>query len=118
MPDLGDGLRCGSCQEDIPPRSRFCLACGTPVADRSETEARKTVTLVFCDVSGSTALGEELDPEAYRGVMSRYFDVARGAVERHGGQVPPYTETMAYVPRVMKFYRLLDQPRPTLARQS
>jgi class 3 adenylate cyclase len=90
MPDLGDSLRCTSCQAEIPARSRFCLACGTPVADRSETEARKTVTLVFCDVSGSTALGEQLDPEAYRGVMSRYFDVARAAVERHGGTVEKF----------------------------
>ena len=45
-------------------------------------EVRKTVTVVFADVTGSTALGERLDPESMRGVMSRYFDEMRSAVER------------------------------------
>jgi len=53
-------------------------------------EARKTVTLLFCDVSGSTALGERLDPEALRNVMTRYFEVARVAVGRHGGTVEKF----------------------------
>jgi class 3 adenylate cyclase len=35
---------------------------------------RKTVSVLFCDVTGSTALGERLDPEALRGVMARYFE--------------------------------------------
>jgi len=48
---------------------------------------RKTVTLVFCDVTGSTALGEALDPETVRGVMSRYLDTARAVLERRGGTV-------------------------------
>lgn len=53
-------------------------------------EVRKTVTLLFTDVTGSTALGEALDPEALRGVMGRYFEVARAAVERHGGLVEKF----------------------------
>jgi class 3 adenylate cyclase/tetratricopeptide (TPR) repeat protein len=48
------------------------------------------VTALFCDVTGSTALGERLDPEALRGVMARYFDVARLVVERHGGSVEKF----------------------------
>jgi class 3 adenylate cyclase len=48
------------------------------------------VTVLFCDVTGSTALGERLDPEALRAVMARYFDVARGAIERHGGTVEKF----------------------------
>ncbi|MDX6564137.1 MAG: hypothetical protein QOD65_3951, partial [Gaiellales bacterium] len=48
-------------------------------------EQRKTVTVLFCDVTGSRALGERLDPESLRGVMARYFEVARSGVERHGG---------------------------------
>jgi hypothetical protein len=40
-------------------------------------EVRKTVTVVFADVTGSTALGERLDPEALRRVMSRHFEEAR-----------------------------------------
>jgi class 3 adenylate cyclase/tetratricopeptide (TPR) repeat protein len=53
-------------------------------------EVRKTVTVVFADVTGSTALGERLDPESMRGVMSRYFDEMRAAVERHGGTVEKF----------------------------
>ncbi len=48
------------------------------------------VTLLFTDVTGSTAMGEKLDPEAYRGVMGRYFAAARAAVERHGGTVEKF----------------------------
>ena len=48
------------------------------------------MTVLFCDVTGSTALGERLDPESLRAVMVRYFDVARVAVERHGGSVEKF----------------------------
>jgi class 3 adenylate cyclase/predicted ATPase len=53
-------------------------------------EKRKTVTVVFCDVTGSTALGERLDPESFRQVMRRYFDAARAVIERHGGTVEKF----------------------------
>ena len=53
-------------------------------------EARKTVTVVFTDVTGSTSLGEELDPEALRGVMGRYFETAQAVLERHGGTVEKF----------------------------
>jgi class 3 adenylate cyclase/tetratricopeptide (TPR) repeat protein len=53
-------------------------------------EVRKTVTVLFADVTGSTALGEHLDPESLRGVMSRYFDEMRTAVETHGGTVEKF----------------------------
>ena len=46
--------------------------------------------MVFSDVSGSTALGERLDPESLRHVLARYFDVASEAVERHGGVVEKF----------------------------
>ena len=51
---------------------------------------RKTVTVVFCDVTGSTALGERLDPESLRRVMARYFDAMRAVIERHGGTVEKF----------------------------
>jgi class 3 adenylate cyclase/tetratricopeptide (TPR) repeat protein len=51
---------------------------------------RKTVTLVFCDVKDSTPLGEQLDPEALRGVWSRYHATARGVLERHGGTIEKF----------------------------
>ena len=48
------------------------------------------MTVVFCDVSGSTALGERLDPEAMRRTMGRYFEEIRLIVERHGGTVEKF----------------------------
>ena len=48
------------------------------------------MTVVFCDVTGSTALGERLDPEAMRRTMGRYFEEIRLIVERHGGTVEKF----------------------------
>jgi class 3 adenylate cyclase/tetratricopeptide (TPR) repeat protein len=53
-------------------------------------EIRKTVTVVFTDVTGSTAMGERLDPESLRRVMSRYFVTMREVLERHGGTVEKF----------------------------
>ena len=50
-------------------------------------EVRKTVTVLFCDVVGSTQLGERFDPEILRGVMARFYAAIREPVERHGGTV-------------------------------
>jgi class 3 adenylate cyclase/tetratricopeptide (TPR) repeat protein len=52
--------------------------------------SRKTVTLVFTDVAGSTSLGERLDPELLRRIMTTYFDRMRRVLERHGGTVEKY----------------------------
>ena len=66
---------CPSCGEENPERFRLCGYCGTPLAPPvAATEERRTVTIVFSDLQGSTKLGEALDPEAVREVMSRYFD--------------------------------------------
>ncbi len=46
--------------------------------------------MLFCDLSGSTALGEQLDPEALRELLQRYFDEMRAIVERHGGTVEKF----------------------------
>jgi class 3 adenylate cyclase/tetratricopeptide (TPR) repeat protein len=51
---------------------------------------RKTVTVLFCDVTESTRLGETLDPETHRRVMSRYFEEMSGALEWHGGTVEKF----------------------------
>ena len=53
-------------------------------------QSRKTVTIVFTDVVGSTSLGEQLDPELLRRVMTTYFDRMRGVLEHHGGTVEKY----------------------------
>ena len=51
---------------------------------------RKVVSVLFCDVTGSTALGEDLDPEALFAVMARYFEEVRAVIERHGGTVAKF----------------------------
>jgi class 3 adenylate cyclase/tetratricopeptide (TPR) repeat protein len=51
---------------------------------------RKTVTVVFCDVTGSTELGESTDPEALRALLARYFERMSGIVEAHGGSVEKF----------------------------
>jgi class 3 adenylate cyclase len=53
-------------------------------------EQRKVVTVLFCDLVGSTALGESTDPEALRGRMRRYFEDLRAIIERHGGTVEKF----------------------------
>jgi len=51
---------------------------------------RKVVTVLFCDVVGSTALGESTDPEALRALLARYFDRMQAIVGRHGGTVEKF----------------------------
>jgi len=53
-------------------------------------EQRKTVTVLFCDVTGSTALGESVDPEAVRALLARYFERMKAIVERHGGTLEKF----------------------------
>jgi predicted ATPase/class 3 adenylate cyclase len=60
------------------------------MVERSLHDARKTVTVVFCDVEGSTGLGDRLDPESVRQLMTRFFAEMRTVLERHGGTVEKY----------------------------
>jgi class 3 adenylate cyclase len=94
-PSMGSGaptglLACAACGAELATTVKFCFECGAPVPAAAERETRRTVTLLFTDVTGSTAMGEQLDPEAFRGVLGRYFAVARTAVERHGGTVEKF----------------------------
>ena len=82
---------CGSCGTENPDIARFCLACGSQLADApAPQETRKVVTIVFSDLKGSTSLGEALDSEALREVMTRYFDAMREELERHGGMIEKF----------------------------
>jgi class 3 adenylate cyclase/tetratricopeptide (TPR) repeat protein len=80
---------CAACGRENPGDARFCNGCGTTLTAPA-AERRRLVTSVFCDVSGSTALGESLDTEAVFGLMRSYFDTARDALERHGGAVEKF----------------------------
>ena len=82
---------CPSCGEENPARFRLCGFCGTPlVAAAPAQEIRKTVSVVFSDLKGSTDLGERLDSEALREVMTRYFDAMRAEIQAHGGTIEKY----------------------------
>ena len=82
---------CPACGEENPDRFRLCGFCGTPLVTQPvPQEVRKTVTVVFSDLKGSTALGEALDSEAVREVLEVYFAEMRAVLERHGGAVEKY----------------------------
>ena len=83
---------CAICQEENPLRAKFCLECGAPITGprTNGREVRKVVTLVFSDISGSTAMAESLDPETVRRVMARYFESMKPVIERHGGVVEKF----------------------------
>ena len=82
---------CPSCGEENPDRFRLCGFCGTPLAPVAPPqEVRKTVTIVFSDLKGSTSLGEALDSESLREVMTRYFEEMRRILESHGGTIEKF----------------------------
>jgi len=84
-------LTCPSCGRANPTEASFCMGCATPLAATATAhETRKTVTALFCDLVGSTTLGERHDPEVLRPLLDRYFAAMREAVERHGGRVEKY----------------------------
>ena len=69
---------------------RFCPACGAELAAAPSREQRKTVTVLFCDLVSSTALGETFDPERLRALLARYYERMQAIVERHGGSVEKF----------------------------
>jgi class 3 adenylate cyclase/tetratricopeptide (TPR) repeat protein len=82
---------CTSCGRENPDDALFCAGCGASLAPAEPArEVRKTVTVLFSDVQGSTALGEQIDPESLRRAMGRYFEAMRTVLERHGGTVEKF----------------------------
>src|SRR5579875_1793876 len=76
-----------------PPLSE--LSVGTPVASNSVAGARpaaerRLVTVLFCDLVGSTPLAERLDPEEVRDMLAAYFGAMNAQIERYGGTVEKY----------------------------
>jgi len=71
-------VACANCGVENPVEARFCMSCAAPLAaSEPAREQRKVVTVLFCDLVGSTALGESTDPEALRARMRRYFEDLR-----------------------------------------
>ena len=96
---------CPSCSEPVKADARFCRNCGfqiaadgprtaptAPTAPPASTPVaeRRLVSVLFADLVGFTTLAEDRDPESTRELLTRYFDVAREAIERHGGTVEKF----------------------------
>src|ERR687888_646517 len=96
---------CPSCASTVSETARFCPTCGAPVQAPprfgetcgpalrpapATAEERKLVSILFADVTGSTALGERLDPERLRSVLSTYFSAMSAVIESWGGTVEKF----------------------------
>ena len=78
---------CLACGTDNVEDESLCIDCGTPLAVDHAHEIRRFATVVNSDLKGSTALGEKLDPESLRELLTRYFDEMRFVYESHGGTI-------------------------------
>jgi class 3 adenylate cyclase/tetratricopeptide (TPR) repeat protein len=92
---------CQKCGGENPPEARFCADCASPLDDRAppRTEAetsetltgeRRHLTVLFCDLVGSTAIAAQLDPEEWRETVAGYHRAAAEVITRVGGYVAKY----------------------------
>jgi class 3 adenylate cyclase/tetratricopeptide (TPR) repeat protein len=84
------GLEAPTLKRSVSPAEPLAAEPGPPLAQAVHREVRKTVTVLFCDVVGSTAVGESTDPEVLRALLARYFERMKTIVERHGGVVEKF----------------------------
>jgi Double zinc ribbon len=82
-------LTCFSCGHENPLEQKFCGECGARLVAPGEIR-RRLITALFCDLVGSTELGERLDAELLRKVLDRYFHAMRAAIQHHGGTVEKF----------------------------
>jgi class 3 adenylate cyclase/predicted ATPase len=93
-------VRCGACGTANPPGKKFCGDCGATLANRASaapaealpvsSAERRQLTVLFCDLVGSTALGSRLDPEDLREIIGAYQRSVAGTVAHFGGFVAKY----------------------------
>lgn len=86
------GENCRECGGPMPPRARFCPSCGARVAAVSPPAGgeRRHVTVLFCDLVGSTGLAARMDPEEFADLLVAYRQTAMGCARRHGGHIARY----------------------------
>lgn len=85
-------MRCESCRTENPDAMKFCGNCGAPLrAEPAEGQAAlRQLTVLFCDLVGSTALSESLDPEDLREVMAGYHETCADVLRRQHGHIAQY----------------------------
>lgn len=88
---------CQVCGATAPPSFRFCGSCGAPLSgvvrppqEGAELAERKVVTVLFADLTASTELASELDPEDLRAVLTPFFEAMVDQIERYGGTVEKF----------------------------
>ncbi len=82
-------MRCPVCNIDDADTAKFCSNCGNrmPEGRTSGSSERKVVTVLFCDVKGSTSLAEKMDPEEWTEIIDGAFKVLTPPIQRYGGTV-------------------------------
>ncbi len=81
---------CPACGSEGADESRFCGRCGIRLEVSRSHEERKVITALFCDLVGSTALGERLDAEDISRLLGVYRGICRRRIESHGGVVEKF----------------------------
>jgi class 3 adenylate cyclase len=94
MPDDGAPPEtCRACGATLPGGARFCPACGARIAATMPAVAggeRRHVTVLFCDLVGSSGLAARMDPEEFADLLVAYRQAAMGCARRHGGHIARY----------------------------
>src|ERR1700688_1291471 len=94
-------MKCSGCGASNKPGAKFCNECAAPlnapgpaaatVESRADIRGeRRHLTVLFCDLVGSTDMASRLDPEEWREVVAGYHHAATQAIERFGGHVAQY----------------------------
>jgi class 3 adenylate cyclase/tetratricopeptide (TPR) repeat protein len=84
-------VNCPSCDQPATTDARFCPSCGEQlVPPSSHQESRRVVTVLFCDLVGSTVLSERLDPEALRELLMSYYLATKAALQNRDGIVEKF----------------------------
>ena len=81
------GLSCAACGTELPPNSKFCNECGTPLTQATQSAEYKQVTVLFADVVRSMDIAAALDIERLREIMTELVERSAAMVRRYGGSV-------------------------------
>jgi class 3 adenylate cyclase/tetratricopeptide (TPR) repeat protein len=81
---------CSECRAPLQRDAKFCAACGHAIGDRLLETQRRQLTLLFCDIVGSTNLSERLDPEDFRDLLASFQRTCRDATEHYGGRISQF----------------------------